>query len=56
MFITRGTQIIKECVGYMIDSFDWNVIQTESESDKAQIAEFFGVEESDSIEFYTRFV
>lgn len=56
MFITRGTQMLKECAGDMIESFDWVQHGTETDSERNVIADFFGVEESDMIEFYTRFV
>ena len=56
MFITRGAQMIHECTGDMIESFDWSKLETDTEDERNIISEFFGVEESDNIEFYTRFV
>jgi hypothetical protein len=44
----------KECVGDMVDSFDWYVLNSDTNRDL--IMDFFSVEENDSIEFFTRFV
>lgn len=56
MFITRGAQMIHECVGDVIDSFDWTKLETETVDERKVISDFFGEEENNSIEFYTRFV
>ena len=56
MFITRGTQMLGECAGDMIESFNWSKLESNTEDERNVIADFYGVEESDNIEFYTRFV
>ena len=32
MFITRGTQMLQECAGDMVDSFDWACFDSDSDS------------------------
>lgn len=54
VFITRSDSMNKECVGDMVDSFDWYVLNIDT--DRNLIMDFFSVEENDSIEFFTRFV
>jgi hypothetical protein len=56
MFITRGNQMLRECTGDMSESFDWVQLGTDTNTERDVISDFFGVEESDQIEFYTRFV
>jgi hypothetical protein len=40
----------------MIESFDFLKLNISDENVRKEIAEFFGKEEDDSIEFYVRFV
>jgi elongation factor 1-gamma len=56
VFITRGDFILQECVGDMIESFEFVKLDTSDENERNFIADFFGKEEDDSIEFYVRFV
>ena len=56
IFVTRGDTMLKECSGDMIESFDWNKLDTSDVNVRKDISDFFAKEEDDNIEFYTRFV
>ena len=56
VFITRGDSMLKDCAGDMIESFDFVKLDTSNENVRKEIADFFGKEENDYIEFYVRFV
>ncbi len=56
VFVTRGDCMNKECVGDMIESFDFVKLDTSDENVRKEVAEFFGEEENDKVEFCTRFV
>jgi hypothetical protein len=56
VFITRGDNMLKDCAGDMVESFDWLKLDISDETVRKDIATFFGKEIDDTIEFYTRFV
>ena len=54
IFITRGQEMIKECAGDMVESFDF--VKLDILSDKKIISDFLSKEEDSEIEYYIRFV
>jgi len=56
VFVTRGVEILKECTGDMIESFNFVKFDTEKIEHIQFVSDFFDKEEGDDIEFYTRFV
>ena len=56
VFVTRGVEMLKECAGDMIESFNFVKLDTEKIEQTQFVSDFFGKEEGYDIEFYTRFV
>jgi hypothetical protein len=56
VFITRGDFMSKECAGDMVESFDFLKLDISNENVRKEIADFFGREEDESVDFYVRFV
>lgn len=56
IFITRGDFMSKECAGDMVESFDFLKLDISDENVRKEIADFFGKEHDETVEFYVRFV
>lgn len=56
IFITRGDFMSKECAGDMVESFEFVKLDISDENVRKEIADFFGKEDDETVEFYVPYL